>query len=107
MATNSNEYQHIAESKVFQNRVLLYMHAGAHVVYAEGAVANHAERLVLANSILAGQQNVRLWSYSAMTNGTLQVAGDLADLSGLHGISDNDLSFVVQTSIYNAFAGVE
>lgn len=108
MAANSNEYQHIAEDQTFQNRVRLYMHAAAHAVYVEpGGTNGHAQRIILANNILDGAENVRLWAYSCMTNATLQTAGNVSDVTGLHGISDTDLSYVVQTEIYNAFAGVE
>ena len=107
MAANSNEYQAIAESETFQARVQIYMHKAAHAVYSEGgAVANHALRIALADKILAGESDKRLWAYSVMTNATLQTNGNVTDASGLNGISDSDLEFTIN-SVYNAFAGAE
>ena len=107
MAANSNEYQLIAESDTFQSRVQIYMHKAAHAVYAEGgAVGNHALRIALADKILAGESDRVLWSYSCMTNSTLQTSGAVEDSNNLNGISDSDLEFVVN-SVYNAFAGAE
>lgn len=107
MAANSNEYQLIAENSTFQARVLIFMHKAAHAVYAEGgAVANHALRIALADKILAGDSDKRLWAYSCMTNSTLQTSGTTSAADNLNGISDSDLEFVIN-SVYNAFAGAE
>lgn len=105
MAANSNEYALIAGSQTFQNRVRIFMHKAAHAVYSEGgAVPNHALRVALADKILLGEQSVKLWAYSVMTNSTVQTSGDLD--APLLGVSDTDMEFVVN-SIYDAYAGAE
>lgn len=107
MAANSAEYAQIAEANGFQDRVRLFVHKAAHAVYSEGgAVANHALRIALADKILIGDVNIRLWAYSCMTNATLQTNGQVEDANNVNGISDSDLEFVVN-SIYNAYAGAE
>ena len=100
-----DEMMVIADTQTFQRRVEYCMKKAAVAVMAEDAgTTSHAERVVYAKTVLDGTASVAEYAAACVTNSTLTAAGDVDD-PPLHGISDNDLEFTVN-SMFNAMAGV-
>jgi len=92
-----------ANDEGYQRRVKYYMSQAAIEVLAEdGATASHAERVTYANKILDGTASVYEFAVASVTNSTVATAID-----GGQDVTDNDLSYVVKTEMYNAMAGIE
>jgi hypothetical protein len=100
-----DEMATIATQTTFLRRVKYAANKAAIAVMAEDAgTASHAERVVYAKTVLDGTASVQDYANAVVTNSTLTAAGDISS-SPLHGISDNDLEFTVN-SMFNAMAGV-
>lgn len=100
---NSQEAMEVAARSDYQSRVRFYGQKAAHAVMSEaGTVANHAERVLWADSMLNGEENIYAMSVSTVTNSTIQAAADAS--AALQGVSDADLEFTVN-SMVDAWAG--
>lgn len=96
---------YIAEQPSTRSRVEYCLKKAAVAVMAEEAnTANHAERVVFAKKVLAGEANIQNATLATMTNSTITSNG-APNTAPNFGISDNDLEFTVN-SMFNAFAGV-
>jgi hypothetical protein len=95
----------IAANPTFKSRVEYCMKKAAVAIMAEdAATANHAERVTYSVKILDGTASVAEYAKAVVTNPTLTANGDIG-ASPLHGISDGDLEFTVN-SMMNAMAGI-
>lgn len=93
-----------SQTPEFQTIVGQHFLEAAIAIMAESAeTANHAERVILAKSVLAGNLNVSWAARIVATNAT--VAGYLVAGSSTWTGQDSDLAFVV-ASVWDAMAGV-
>ena len=101
---NSEQAMAVANWPAYQARVRFYAHKASHAIMTELATTpNHAERVVWANSVLNGGEDIGVLATSTVTNSTIQTGADVS--ATLQGVSDSDLEFVVN-SMVNAWAGV-
>jgi hypothetical protein len=101
---NSQEAMAVAQWPPYQSRVGFYAIKSAIAIMAEDAATpSHAERVVWANSELAGEELLLTQSVSTVSNPTIMAEADIS--APLQGIPDADLEFAV-TSDINAWAGV-
>lgn len=85
----------------FQKKVKYYMQKAAiSVLGEEGSTAGHADRLVYAKKILAGEASIKEYCIGIVTNTT--IAGKIAAAKNY----DDDLEFVVN-SMFSDFAGYD
>ena len=105
MATAS-EAARVADQATWQDRVEYYRLAAALDVVAEDPVTqNHLERVVYAQKIIAGSNNISGYSLAVATNATVLASISEATGEPDWGVSDNDMEFTVN-SLFNAFAGI-
>ena len=102
----SSHCANLAAYSQFQVRVDYYLKKQAVVVMAESdATAMHAERVVFSREVFRGRVRVYDIALAVTTNGTIAATiGSKDEASANEDISDNDLSYVVQTEMFNAFA---
>lgn len=99
------EMAYIAEQPTTRARVEYCLKKAAVAVMAEAAnTDSHAERVVFAKKVLAGEASITNAALAVMTNATITAAGE-TNTSPNYGVSDGDLEFTVN-SMFNAFAGV-
>ena len=93
-------YWHFHRDDEFQNKVKYEMQKAAIAVMSESAATTgHADRVVFAKKILAGEANVKEFCIGVLTNATIKGHVD-ADTD-----YTSDLAFTV-SSMFNAFAGI-
>jgi hypothetical protein len=99
------EMAYIAEQPSTRSRVEYCLKKAAVAVMAEEAnTASHAERVIFAKKVLAGEASIPNATLAAMTNSTITAAG-APNTAPNFGVTDGDLEFTIN-SMFNAFAGV-
>ena len=90
----------------FQVRVDYFLKKKAVEIMAESdATAMHAERVVFSREIFKGRVRIYDIALAVTTNGSIATAVGTKDAATANtDISDNDLSYVVMTEMFNAFA---
>ena len=96
----------LAAHTPFQTRVDYFLKKQAVTVIAEAiGTAKHDQRVVFSREIFKGRVRVYDIALAVTTNGTVAATIAAKDEATANAdISDNDLSYVVQTEMFNAFA---
>jgi hypothetical protein len=95
----------IALSVDFSRRINMAAFNCALAVMAESAnTPSHAQRVIFAATILAGNSPNLLLAYGILNNTTIAAEADVSSPPGF-AIPDGDLQFAMN-SIFNAYAGV-
>lgn len=96
----------LAAYKDFQVRVDYFLKKQAVAVMGEDeATDNHANRVLFSRDVLRGRVSLYDIALAVTTNGTVSATiGTNDEPTSNAAIIDNDLSYVVQTEMYDAFS---